>query len=114
MQIDLTVLSKYKKVAIKCENEYEAKQLVEAMWREYPDKMKPWWRPHEVGFELGQEDHYAPHIYDNYASCLQVADEYYWNSQGYTIIPFSILEQRMVDYGEFEVAGSPFSMFYGG
>ena len=105
MHIDFSVMSNYGKVAIKCENEFEASQLVSAMWEEYPDKMKSWWYPGETGFELGTDDHYAPHIYDTYSDCLQVADEYYWISHGYTILPFCSLVQKSEDFGEFETGG---------
>lgn len=114
MCIDFSLLSVYTKAAIKCENRDEARELVEAMWTCYPEKMDPWWNDHGDSYEREYCDHYAPHIYDSFSDRLQVADEHYWTSHGYTIVPFHSLKLKPNDLGEFEIADNPFSMFYGG
>ena len=117
MTIDLSVLESCGKSVVRCMTKEFAKMFVDAMWEQYPNKMKPAWNRDETNWSIYANDpdgicykhRIAPtgeHIdfcqSTNYRSAVR---------DGCTIIEIEELICRSADFGEFERSDSVCDFF---
>lgn len=107
MNIDLSILKDYGKVAIQCDNQEDALNLCNAMYSQHPEKMREFWNRGETKWYYVEGDPvcYAPNIYKTKrnARCMQVANRKYWEENGFEIIHISSLYCD-IDMGELPIS----------
>lgn len=66
MLLDLSRLERYGKTAVHCVSEEQASMFMEAMWEQYPDRVKPMWRKGQTNWNAERERkkciYYLPRI----------------------------------------------------
>lgn len=112
MDIDLKVLESRGRSAVRCTSEEQAKMFMEAMWEQYPDKVRGIWNRGQTNWIGYGYDELGEICYKHRIGARENLEVSYCQSgyvrgarqEGYIIIDFDELISCH-DYGEFDVSG---------
>ena len=119
MFVDLSTLESYGKSVVRCRTKEFAKIFIDAMWEQYPDKMKPAWHRDETNFGLYVDDpngicykHRIVSSGDHINLCQSTS---YRSAvrEGYTIIEIEELIGKSFDFGEVQPSDLDIKSLFG-
>lgn len=117
MFVDLSILELYGKSVVRCATKELAEIFIDAMWEQYPDKMKKAWRRNETNWGLYVDDPngicYKHRIVPTgeYTDFCQSTSYRSAIIEGYTIVEIEELICKSLDLGEIDESGSVCDFF---
>ena len=98
--VDLSILELYGKSVVRCTTKEFAEIFIDAMWEQYPDKMRPAWELGQTNWNINTtSEWYLPRIHisrDDYVEFCQSAN---FRHSGYEVVLFKDLVDSP-DFGE--------------
>lgn len=106
MFVDLSILELYGKSVVRCTTKEFAEIFIDAMWEQYPDKMKKAWHRNETNWGLYVDDPngicYKHRIVPTgeYVDFCQSTSYRSAVREGYTVVEIEELISKSLDLGE--------------
>lgn len=108
--VNLSILEQYGKAAVFCESEEQAKMFVDAMWDQYPNKVKSAWVRGSTNWSNNSDGiYYLPRLFHDVGEGeyrhMQSSSLSWATAHGYSVVPFGTLIEGF-DLGEIQVDDS--------